>query len=446
MVTKQLVRWIKYPPPFTDETYEEATRGLIDFFASALAAKNDGSVAKVLAILEEPFKGTIPIIGQNRLTSPTQAALVNGFIGHVLDFDDVHEDIRGHPSTVILPALLAALNFKNVTGKKFMEAYIVGIETMAYLGKIIGRDHYEKGWHNTSTLGGISAAAACCYLLDFSEEEIAVAIGFAATQASGLRVQFGTEAKPLHAGLAAQAGYQAVAFTQVGVTGSKDVLDRENGFLSVYGDGDETIKNRSERIAFGEPWKIVSPGLWFKQYPFCSAAHQGADAIQSIVDEHSFGLDDVEQISIVYPPAGDAALVHQRPKTGEEGRFSIEYVVTLAIDQQPLTLESFTTKPIPLKYIRFFDTITRTYSDSIQASAEAVPQGRFTRIECTLKNGQKLCRQVDLPKGAPKLPLSLHELEMKLRKASPDCAERLLTEIYQLQEAETVHSLLDEIS
>ena len=311
MITKQLGGWITDPPPFSERAYEEATRGLIDFFASALAAKNDPAVLKLCTVLEEPANGTIPIIGRNKRTSPTQAALLNGFIGHVFDFDDVHEDVRGHPSTVILPALLSALSYGDVAGKKFLEAYIVGIETMAYLGKMIGKSHYEKGWHNTSTLGGISAAAACCYLLSLSEEETAVAIGFAATQASGLRIQFGTEAKPLHAGLAAQAGYQAVAFTKAGLTGSEAVLDGGNGFLSVYGDGPG-----DNDFMFGNPWRIVSPGLWFKQYPFCSAAHQGADAIQLIVNEHAFTLDDVEQISVVYPPAGDAALVHKSPNNG----------------------------------------------------------------------------------------------------------------------------------
>ena len=443
MRTSQLSEWIIHPPSFTDQAYKEAKRGFIDFFASCFAAKNEEAVVKMLQIIEEPAVASVPIIGQDKLTSPLQAALINGFIGHVLDYDDVHEDVRGHPSTVIIPALLSALRFGRVTGKRLMEAYIVGVETMAYLGKVIGENHYEKGWHNTSTLGGIAAAAACSYLLNFSKEEMTVAIGFAATQASGLRAQFGTEAKPLHAGLAAQAGYQAVVFTKAGITGSKSVLDGQNGFLAIYGDG--PVANRTELPTFGKPWKIVTPGLWFKQYPFCSAAHQGADAIRMMVDEHSFDLQDVEQITVVYPPAGDAALVHQRPRTGEEGRFSIEYVIALAIDHQPLTLESFTAKPIALKYSQFFDTITRSYSESIQASAQAVPKGRFTRIECILKSGEKLCRQVDLPKGAPKAPLSFHELEGKLRKSAPHCAEQLLMAIRQLQESKTVDSLLDVI-
>ncbi len=443
MLTSQLAEWSIYPPAFTDQAYEEARRGLIDFFASGFAAKDDEAVVKMLRIVEETTVESVSIIGQGKSASPLQAALINGFIGHVLDYDDVHEDVRGHPSTVIIPALLSALRFGGVTGKRLMEAYIIGVETMAYLGKVIGKNHYEKGWHNTSTLGGIAAAVACSYLLDFTKDETTIAIGFAATQASGLRVQFGTEAKPMHAGLAAQAGYQAVAFTKAGITGSKEVLDGENGFLSIYGDG--TVENRTELQTFGLPWKIVTPGLWFKQYPFCSAAHQGADAIQMMVDERSFALDDVERITVIYPPAGDAALVHKRPKTGEEGRFSIEYVIALAIDHQPLTLESFTAKPIPLKYSQFFDTITRSYSESIQASAQAVPKGRFTRIECTLKNGEKLYRQVDLPKGAPKAPLSLDELETKLRKSAPHCAEQLLMAIHQLQESETVEGLLDGI-
>jgi len=436
MPTSELASRIVHPPAFSEMAYKQAKRGLIDFFASALAASQDGAVKNILRLLDEPAAGSVPVIGQGMSASPAQAALLNGFIGHVLDYDDVHEDVRGHPSTVIVPALLSALNFGQVSGKRFLEAYIVGVETMAVLGKTIGKNHYERGFHNTSTLGGIASAAACSYLLGFTEEETAVAIGFAATQASGLRVQFGTEAKPLHAGLAAQAGYQAVAFTKAGLSGSKNVLDGNTGFLSVYGNGVEGVEAHLQ--AFGKPWKIVTPGLWFKQYPFCSAAHQGADAIRSMLAESPFNLDDVERIDVIYPPGGDAALVHQRPITGEQGRFSIEYVLTLAIDGQDLSLENFTTKPIRNEYSQFFERITRIHSTTIQASEHAVPKGRFTRIECHLKNGKCVTKQVDLPKGAPKAPLSMEELTSKLTASAPYHADGLLQAIEELIESESV--------
>ena len=121
----------------------------------------------------------------------SQAALVNGYMGHALGFDDVHSDVRGHPSTVILPTLLSLSANGQVTGKRFLQTYIVGVEIMARLGQAIGNSHYLRGWHNTSTLGIIAAAAAGGFLKEFSAIQLAQTLGSAATQAGGLRNQFG---------------------------------------------------------------------------------------------------------------------------------------------------------------------------------------------------------------------------------------------------------------
>ncbi|MGK7376289.1 MmgE/PrpD family protein [Planococcus sp. 1R117A] len=444
MLTLKLAKRINHPPVFSEKAYAEARRGLTDFFASAFAAKEEAAVKNILQLRDEPSSFGIPVIGQGKSANPAQAALFNGFIGHLLDYDDVHEDVRGHPSTVLVPALLSALSFGQVEGKRFLEAYIVGVETMAVIGKAIGRGHYEKGWHNTSTLGGIAAAAACSYLLRFSDQTTSIALGMAATQSSGLRVQFGTETKPLHAGLAAQAGYQAAAFAKAGVTGSTDALGGPSGFFSVYGNGVEEIEK--ELPSFGEEWKIVSPGMWFKQYPFCSAAHQGADAIKAILTENPFSLDEVEHITVTFPPGGDAALVHQQPATGEEGRFSIEYVIALAIDGQSLEPENFSFQPIDPKHLVFLERISRKNSAEFKASAQAVPKGRFTHLDCVLKSGEQLSKQVDSPKGAPNAPLSDDELAEKLKLSTPDGDGNLQAAIDELLAAETMEHLLGSLN
>lgn len=160
--------------------------------------------------------------------------MLNGFIAHALDFDDVHSDVRGHPSAVIVPALIASAARGH--DERLLGAYVVGVEVMARLGESIGSRHYEKGWHNTGTLGAIAAACAVGYAEELTQEELEKAIGFAATQSAGMRVQFGTEMKPLHAGLAAQAGLLAVKLAQSEFGGSRTALDGETGFFSLYGD------------------------------------------------------------------------------------------------------------------------------------------------------------------------------------------------------------------
>ncbi|RKJ64051.1 MmgE/PrpD family protein, partial [Butyricicoccus sp. 1XD8-22] len=156
-----------------------------------------------------------PIIGQGRKSTPQQSALVNGFLAHALDFDDVHTEVRGHPSAVLLSTLLALASTNDVTGKRFLEAYVVGVEVMARIARAVKDSHYEKGWHNTGTIGVLAAALAGGYMLQFSRDQLAQALGFAATQSSGLRCHFGTETKPLHAGLAARAAVLSVNLTMV---------------------------------------------------------------------------------------------------------------------------------------------------------------------------------------------------------------------------------------
>lgn len=171
---------------------------------------------------------------------------------------------------------------------------------MARLGESIGSRHYEKGWHNTGTLGAIAAACAAGYAENLSEEELEKAIGFAASQSAGMRVQFGTEMKPLHAGLAAQSGLFAVKLAQAGFGGSNAALDGELGFFSLYGDLEKAEKVLLRE--WGTSWRIVHPGLWFKVYPFCSAAHHAADAILKLIDEHGVRAGNTERIEVVFPP------------------------------------------------------------------------------------------------------------------------------------------------
>ena len=135
-------------------------------------------------------------------------------MGHALDYDDVHSDVRGHPSSVILPALFALASGREISGKSFLDAYIIGVEFMARLGQAVGTASYLKGWHNTSLLGGVAATFAGARLLGFTPAETQNAVGIAVSQAGGLRVQFGTEMKPLHAGLAAQQAVQSIEWTQ----------------------------------------------------------------------------------------------------------------------------------------------------------------------------------------------------------------------------------------
>ncbi|MEC1620804.1 MmgE/PrpD family protein [Bacillus mojavensis] len=397
------------------DAMREAKKGLLDFTAASFAGREEKGIQKLLHLIEEEG-GTplVPVIGQGKKAAPLQSALLNGFIAHALDFDDVHSDVRGHPSAVILPALIASAAARE-SDERLLGAYIVGVEVMARLGESIGSLHYEKGWHNTGTLGAIAAACAVGYAEELTQEELEKAIGFAATQSAGMRVQFGTEMKPLHAGLAAQSGSLAVKLAQSDVGGTRTALDGEKGFFGLYGDVD---KAQSTLLShWGEPWRIVKPGLWFKIYPFCSAAHHAADAIRQLISQEAISADNTERIEVVFPPGGDAALTARSPKTGEEGRFSVEYVIALALHGQKLIAEHFNSDPIPNHMHAAMRHIQRVYDNRIQPASQAVPKGRFTIVRAFLSDGRICEERVDCPKGAPGNGLSEEDVKEKLKSA-----------------------------
>ncbi|WP_028552849.1 MmgE/PrpD family protein [Paenibacillus sp. UNC451MF] len=448
-LTKSLAERILQSRPESDEKAMFAARmGLIDYLASSFAGRQDTGIAKLLSIIDsEGGHAVVPVVGQDRKAGSRQAALLNGFIGHALDYDDVHSDVRGHPSTVILPALIsAAATSVAVGGERLLASYILGVETMARFGKSIGSEHYLKGWHNTYTLGVIAAAVAVAYLKSFTQEQLEKTIGFAATQSSGLRNQFGTEAKPLHAGMAAQAALLAVSLTEVDFGGTRTALDGKNGFFGVYGNLELAEQTLLED--WGQSWKIVEPGLWFKIYPFCSAAHHAADAAVRLAEQHSFDPKDIEQIDIVFPTGGDAALIERNPRTGEQGRFSVEYVTAAAILGLPLSVDSFTNAPIPKRVLELLPRIQRSYDDTIEPAPNAVPKGRFTIVKIAVKNGESYSERVDCPRGAPGNALSLEDLKQKLEASlsyAPGHATTLLKTILNLRSEMDMQTLLHQL-
>ncbi|KDN10920.1 MmgE/PrpD family protein [Gilliamella sp. Imp1-1] len=410
-----------------------AIKGITDYFACSLQACQEDDVHKLLAwIADEGGNTRALLIGQKKLATARQAALFNGFQAHCLDYDDVHSDVRGHPSAVILSALIASVRLdsieQKVDSRRFLTAYVIGIEVMALLGKSVNPQHYEKGWHATITLGGIAATAAICYLYD--EPFLSQALTLAATQASGMRLLMGTPIKFLHAGLAAQHAVQSVEWLRVGIHADQDFLDDKLGFLAIYGQGNTHF----DLSHWGKTWKIVDPGLWFKNYSYCSAAAYIADAGQLLYQNLSFEFDNINNIVIYFaPPNSDAALIYKTPSLAQQGRFSAEYVLALTLLGLPLSFEQFSSQPISNAIKQLMQKMKRSYQTQLTPHPEAY-NGRYVIIDIFLKNGKKISQRIDIPKGSPKNPYSQTEMSLKLHSAIKDQtkAEQLLTDIHKL--------------
>src|SRR5579871_6327219 len=189
-----------------DELYERATRAFIDTIGVAIAGRHEGC----FTILAETLgvggaAGASTVLPTRARASAAQAAFVNGTAGHALDYDDVADDMHGHPSIVLVASLLALAEARHATGRQLLEAYALGFEVSCAVARGLPVDaHYSRGWHATATVGTLGGVAAAGHLLGLDQLTIQQALGIAASMTGGSRQNFGTMTKPLHAGLASR--------------------------------------------------------------------------------------------------------------------------------------------------------------------------------------------------------------------------------------------------
>ncbi|ASV84466.1 mmgE/PrpD family protein [Ochrobactrum quorumnocens] len=388
-VTKTLSQAIIGSEP-SPEAIAVARTAIVDFLACALGGANDRSTLLVRKVLGA--SGNVALIGTSGTADPFTAALINGHAAHVLDYDDVHGSVRGHPTIAIVPALLAVAAENNVRADAFVAAYIVGLETMARLGLAMGTKHYETGFHATATLGTIGAAAAIAHLLKFDAATTAVALGLAATQSAGLRLQFGYDAKPLHAGFAARAGLTAARLAEAGFLGAPDFIDNTNGFFKAFAFGADEVSRVTQ--GWGEPWQIIVPGLTLKAFPCCTAAHPVGVGALALRNEKALQPDQIAAVSITFPPGGDAALVTTRPVTGIDARFSPEYIFAAALRDGKLAIAHFDDRPVDADLAQLAAKVTRRHDENAPRLSPD-PKTRFVIIDVTLKEGSTLSQRVD---------------------------------------------------
>ncbi len=301
-----------------------ARAAILDALACAIAGRHEPVSARVRAwALAQRAHGVASLWGTGERTSAGLAALVNGAAAHALDFDDVSWAMNGHPTVPLLPAVFAAAEVTGASGADLLRAYVAGFEVESRLGQALGRPHYEKGWHATSTLGVFGAAAAAGILLGLDAVQLRRAFGIACSRASGTRANFGTDTKPLHAGLAARAGLEAAELARLGVTAREDAVEAEMGLGDLYAG-----KQPLSLPALGTPFALERPGLELKPYPSCRFTHRTIDLVLALREKHAGRA--LESIEIASDPLGLKILIYPTPYTGLEAKFSLPYCAAIA--------------------------------------------------------------------------------------------------------------------
>jgi 2-methylcitrate dehydratase PrpD len=300
---------------------------LMDMVGVALAGKGEPLSEMLLAQIED--EGGSPhatLIGIGEKTSATQAALYNGAAAHALDFDDVLGALTGHPTVAVMPAVLALAERHGKDGKAVITAFVAGVEVLARIGLMMSKGHYARGWHATGTIGSIGAAAACANLLGLDAEATNRAMGIAATQAAGLKSNFGTMSKPLHAGKAASNGLLAATLAARGFTARENTLDIRQGFGDTMAEGVD-IERALERI--GELFHTQD--TLFKYHAACYGTHAPTEAALRLRLKDGFDPALIERIEINVPPNAIGMCDIPEPKTGLEAKFSVAHSVALGL-------------------------------------------------------------------------------------------------------------------
>jgi 2-methylcitrate dehydratase PrpD len=300
--------------------------GFTDCAGVMIAGAREDAVSILANVLAAP-PGEATLYFSTSTAPPLAAAIINGTAAHALDYDDVAH--RGHPSAVLVPAILAEAQALGASGRDMIAAYAAGYETWAELASRDPDQHHEKGWHPTGIFGAIAAAAACASLRKLDAEKAAHAIALGASQSAGIMANFGTMTKPFHAGRSAQSGLLAARLAASGFTASLDALEHRQGFLSAV--SPRGRMNVDASVEAGHTWRILGEKLSVKKYPLCYCTHRALDAVLDLVRKTPVAPDRIDSVTVSTSPHYAGILRNHAPQTALEGKFSMEFAMACAL-------------------------------------------------------------------------------------------------------------------
>ena len=413
-ITEEIATWITDSEMnVTDESLRLARNAMIDIVGCMIAGTNDEATCRARTVIEDLGSGSVRTIGSEASLAAPHAALVNGTAAHALDFDDNYHPTAGHATAVLAPAIYALADERSANGTAVLDAYIAGLEAMAVIGNGVNLAHYELGWHTTSTIGGMGVAAAAARLCKFNTETTTRAISLAFSMASGSKIQFGTMAKPLHAGIAAMNGLLAARYAEAGITAASEPLDGTWGFRDLYVGGDGEGYAEGARL-MGNPTALERFGLKVKIHPCCASVHTAVDALVDLMDKHNLEADDIKSVETVVNKVSFDNLMFDDPKTEMEARFSMHYSIAVALLRRRLMLADFTSTAIRNPEVRaWYPKITKTKKPDDDPLPTATNGREPAETRITLTDGRTLSKFMKHPKGVLQNPLSEAEMWTK---------------------------------
>ncbi len=365
------------------------------------------------------------VLGAGFKAPAAKAALSNGVSGHAMDYDDTQlstskEAVYGlltHPTIPVLSSALATAEQLKSTGKEFLLAYIMGVEAECRIADAINPRHYQAGFHTTATIGGLGATVAVGKLLRLKEDALERALALGASMASGLRENFGTMTKPLHAGRSAENGVTAAQLAKRGFTSAKGILEAKRGLFNAMAGGFDETKIAGR---LGHPYFMQEPGISIKPYPSGSLSHPAQDLILDMVKEHGINASDIEAIDVGTNSNVPNALIYPMPTNALEGKFSIPFCMAIGALERKAGIAQFQDRKVrEPKVVEMMKRVTLYVDDEMEGLG--YDQVR-SRIRIKLKDGRTVEGRADVAKGHPLKPMNWEDLGEKFR----DCGRLVL--------------------
>lgn len=401
--TRDLARWSSglTHADVTDTARTWARHAILDWFGVTIA----GAREPLAAILADEFAGggnaRATLVALDNTAAVHDAALVNGAVSHALDFDDVNRHMHGHPTVPVASAVLALGEVLGSSGRDIVLAFIAGYEVECRIGDMCGDAHYDRGFHATGTFGTFGAAAGASRLMGLDAEQTAIALGIAASQASGLKLNFGTMTKPLHAGKAAANGLIAARLAARGFTARDDAIEAPQGFAATQAPGFTAHAVRPDANA---PF-AVEENL-FKYHAACYLTHSSIEAIRELRQRHGIGLDDLETMTLHVDPGHLKVCNIPEPASGLEVKFAIRHLTGMALDgADTAALETFS--DASANDVRYTQARERIRIEPRIAPPE---QRHGAAVSLKLKDGRTLEAQANV--GVPATDLAAQEAKL----------------------------------
>jgi 2-methylcitrate dehydratase PrpD len=406
---------------------KEGARTLLNWVGVAIGGSRHQTVEIAVAALS-PFSGPAQasLLGRRERFDIMNAAFVNGVSSHIFDFDDTHLKTIIHPAGPVASAILAVSEMQPISGKDFLNALILGVETECRIGNAVYPNHYDVGWHITGTAGVFGSAAAVGKLLNLNEQQMVWALGLAASQPVGLRESFGSMNKSFNPGRAASDGIFASVLASKNFTSSDAMIEAKRGWANTV-----STKQDYREILDGLGVRYEALLNTYKPFACGIVMHPAIDAAIQLRNESLLTADQIERVELKVNPLVLELTGKQGPRDGLEGKFSIYHAVAIALVEGAGGEKQFSDRAVN------DPAVVVLRGKVIPVVTPGIDPAQVD-MTITLKDGRTLHRFIAHAIGSVEVPMTDKQLEAKFADLadgiiSPSMIQRVIEACWRIE-------------